>query len=72
MAGQYVIKIVSDSPCFYAGSKRLMARKVEQTTHLKSLATRFESKAEAAELVPWLVLGRARYRVIPLRATQRP
>lgn len=68
MARHYIIQIVSQDPCYYAGSKRLVARKAERTTHLKGQATRFESKADAAELVRWLVLARAHYRVIPLRA----
>jgi hypothetical protein len=67
MAGHYIVQIISEEPRYYAGSKRLIERKSERTTHLKSSATRFDSRAEAAELIPWLVQGARRYRVIPLR-----
>jgi hypothetical protein len=35
VARHYIIQIVSQDPCYYAGSKRLVARKAERTTHLK-------------------------------------
>jgi hypothetical protein len=72
MAGHFIIEIISGSPTYYAGSKRRIERRLERTTHLKDRATRFDSRAEAVELIPWLVLGAKHYRVIPLRAKARP